>query len=74
MAELLQEKHECKELQDYFNSNKDIKKSPKKFAELSLRNQYLTKLNEFLTNYNCTDSTKEKIRVYLGSLGMSNLA
>ena len=72
MFELMLNKSNNKELQSYFNSNQaHFQNNPKIFADLTTTTPQLL---QFLSTYNCSQNTKEKIREYLIKIGKSKLS
>ena len=69
--ELLTGKHKNKELQQYFDSNKDLQKKPIEMIQLVKTTNHA--LFKTLTAFQCKEASKEIIRVYMESLNFSNL-
>ena len=59
------------ELQEYYNAHQEkFFNNPEEMLKLQQTNPQLV---SFLLKYNCTSTTKEKIRIYLSDQGKTNL-
>ncbi len=72
MFEFVTNKATNKELQQYYNNNQEyLKNNPKALASLTTT---YPQIQSFLSSYNCSQSSKEHIRVMLVSAGKTNLS